>query len=159
MDTTTAMNFETVSAAEFGASLRGLGLNLLVGDVERSATFLQAVFGIKAHRLSADFAIMTYGEGPARQVFQLHADTTYAANPLLGIVPEAAPRGAGLEIRLYDSDPDQAVAALAALPEAQRQALIVLQEPSNKPHGLREAYILDFDGYAWVPSRPLVQGA
>ncbi len=149
------MDFETVSAEDFGASLRGLGLNLLVRDVRCTADFLQTVFGMQAHRLSADFAIMTYGDGPSQQVFQLHADATYGANPLLAILPEAGPRGAGLEIRLYDSDPEQAVACLAALPTEQRDALTVLQDPSDKPHGLREAYILDFDGYAWVPSRPL----
>ena len=32
---------------------------------------------------------------------------------------------------------------------------MILQPPTNKPHGLREAYILDPDGYCWVPSRPL----
>ncbi len=149
------MDFETISAADFGASLRGLGLNLVVRDVQRSAAFLQDVFAMQAHRLSADFAIMTYGSEDKRQVFQLHADTTYGANPLLGLLPEAAPRGAGLEIRLYDSDPEQAVEALAKLPKDQREALTLLQEPSDKPHGLREAYILDYDGYAWVPSRPL----
>jgi hypothetical protein len=30
----------------------------------------------------------------------------------------------------------------------------VLQAPADKPHGLREAYILDPDGYCWVPGRP-----
>lgn len=178
------MDYETVSAQDFGASLRGLGLNVLVRDVRRTAAFLQTVFGMQAHRLSADFAIMTYagdgghpknrdgdreedhsgdrhrGAGPYDkhyQIFQLHADPTYASNPLLGLMPEAAPRGAGLEIRLYDSDPELAVAALKALPDDQKEALTLLQEPSNKPHGLREAYILDYDGYAWVPSRPITQ--
>lgn len=149
------MDFETVSAEDFGASLKGLGLNVLVRDVKRTAGFLQAVFGMGAQRLSADFAIITYGEGPSRQIFQLHADPTYTANPLLSLLPEAAPRGSGLEIRLYDSDPEAAVAAMAALPAVDREDLTLLQAPTNKPHGLREAYILDFDGYAWVPSRPL----
>ena len=27
----------------------------------------------------------------------------------------------------------------------------VLEPASDKPHGLREAYILDADGYVWVP--------
>ena len=31
----------------------------------------------------------------------------------------------------------------------------ILQPPTDKPHGLREAYLLDPDGYVWVPSRPL----
>jgi len=139
------MDFETVSANEFGASLRGLGLNILVRDTARTAEFLTAVFDMSVHRLSADFAIVTYGE----QVFQIHADGTYATNPFLGLVPENPPRGAGIELRLYDSDPDQAV------DRARELGATILAEPMEKPHGLIEAYILCDDGYAWVPSRPV----
>ena len=139
------MDYETVSAEDFGAGLRGLGLNLLVRDVRAEAAFLEAVFGMTAHRVSADFAIMVYGG----QVFQLHSDGTYHANPLLGLLPETPPRGAGIEIRLYDSDPEACVA------RAEAAGAMVLQAPADKPHGLREAYILCENGYAWVPSRPL----
>ena len=31
----------------------------------------------------------------------------------------------------------------------------VLAEAADKPHGLRESYIVDPDGYIWVPDRPL----
>ena len=139
------MDFETVSADAFGASLRGIGLNLLTRDVRRLADQLTRVFGMTAHRVSDDFAIMRYGD----QVFQLHSDGTYAANPLLGLLPENPPRGAGLEIRLYDTDPD------AAHDTAEAAGFTVLQPPTDKPHGLRECYLLCADGYAWVPSRPL----
>jgi predicted enzyme related to lactoylglutathione lyase len=139
------VDYETVSAEDFGKSLRGIGLNILVRDVARTCAFLNAIFGLQAHRTSADFAILTYGDA----VFQIHADGTYHSNPLLGLLPETPPRGAGVEIRLYDSDPD----AAAALAEA--AGGMILQAPTDKPHGLREAYILCPDGYAWVPSRPL----
>ena len=139
------MDFETVSADAFGASLRGIGLNLLTRDVRRLSDQLTRVFGMTAHRVSDDFAIMRYGD----QVFQLHSDGTYAANPLLGLLPENPPRGAGLEIRLYDTDPD------AAHDTAEAAGFTVLQPPTDKPHGLRECYLLCADGYAWVPSRPL----
>jgi hypothetical protein len=141
----TVMDFETVSPEAFGASLRGIGLNLLTRDVRRLADQLTRVFGMTAHRLSDDFAIMSYGD----QVFQLHSDGTYAENPLLGLLPENPPRGAGLEIRLYDTDPD------AAHDMAEDAGFIVLQPPTDKPHGLRECCLLCADGYAWVPSRPL----
>jgi len=140
------MDFETISAEDFGASLRGIGLNILVSDVIERAAFLCEVFSMKAHRLNADFAIMTYGE----QVFQLHADGTYHSNPLLGLLPENPPRGAGIELRLYDSDPEEA-AKRAAI----HKGATILQAPTDKPHGLREVYILDADGYAWVASRAL----
>lgn len=139
------MDLETVSAEVFGRALRGLGLNLLVRDVRAECAFLETVFGIKPHRVSGDFAILTYGG----QVFQLHADHTYHSNPLLGLLPETPPRGAGVEIRLYDSDPEVAVE------RAEAAGGTILHPPADKPHGLREAYILCENGYAWVPSRPL----
>lgn len=137
------MDYETASPEAFGRSLRGIGLNLLVRDVTAEVAFLETVFGLTCHRISADFAIVTYGD----QVFQLHADHTYHSNPLLGLLPESPPRGAGIEIRLFDSDPDQAAT------RAETFGATVLQPPTDKPHGLREAYILCANGYAWVPSR------
>jgi len=140
------MDFETVDAGDFGRSLAGIGLNLLVRDVLAEAAFLTRVFGMSAHRVSRDFAIMTYGS----QVFQLHADHTFGGHPLLGLLPEAGPRGAGLEIRLYETDPDAAAARSGDFPDA-----VLLQAPADKPHGLRECVILCANGYAWVPSRRL----
>ena len=137
------MDFGTVDADTFGRSLRGIGLNLLVRDVGVEVAFLEAVFGMQGHQPTADFAIMTYGD----QVFQLHSDGTYHSNPLLGLLPENPPRGAGIEIRLYDTNPEEAVA------RAEAHGGTILQEPTDKPHGLREAYILCESGYAWVPSR------
>ncbi|MEL6807312.1 MAG: VOC family protein [Pseudomonadota bacterium] len=137
------MDYDTVDADAFGRGLRGIGLNLLVRDVAVEVAFLQAVFGMRAHQPTTDFAIMTYGD----QVFQLHSDGTYHSNPLLGLVPETPPRGGGVEIRLYDTDPEDACT------RAETAGGTILQEPTDKPHGLREAYILCENGYAWVPSR------
>lgn len=137
------MDYETVSPEDFGRSLSGLGLNLLVRDVEAECAFLRDVFELESHRVSADFAIVTYGD----QVFQIHADGTYHANPLLSLLPETPPRGAGIEIRLYETDPDTAAA------RAEATGATLLQAPADKPHGLREAIILCANGYAWVPSR------
>lgn len=106
---------------------------------------LEQVFGMQAHRLSADFAILRYGA----QLFQQHSDGTYGTNPYLALLPENPPRGAGVELRLYDSDPDDCAA------RAEAAGMTILQPPTDKPHGLRECYLLCPDGYAWVPSRPL----
>ncbi len=138
------MDFETVSAEAFGRALKGIGLNLLVRDAAAEASFLAAVFGMTAHRQGRDFAIMSYHG----QIFQLHSDGTFASHPLHALLPEAGPRGAGLEIRLYETDPDIASARAASIADA-----VVLQEPKDKPHGLRECVILCPNGYAWVPSR------
>jgi catechol 2,3-dioxygenase-like lactoylglutathione lyase family enzyme len=140
------MQFDAVSAADFGRSLQGLSLNILVRDPRRSAAFLADVFGMVPARVSADYAILLYHGQP----LQLHADATYHSHPLPGLLPEAGPRGAGAEFRLHETDPDAAVARAALHPEA-----TILQSPADKPHGLREAFILCADGYAWVPSRRL----
>ena len=137
------MDYEAIDADSFGRSLRGIGLNLLVRDVAAQVAFLETVFDMKAHQPTADFAIVTYGD----QVFQLHSDGTYHSNPLLGLLPENPPRGGGIEIRLYDTDPEVAVR------KAEANGDTILQGPTDKPHGLTEAYILCENGYAWVPSR------
>lgn len=138
------MDYNTINADGFGRELRGIGLNLLVRDVASEVSFLETVFQMTAHQPTADFAIISYGD----QVFQLHRDGTFHSNPLLGLLPETPPRGTGIEIRLYDTDPDKAVA------RAEVMGATILQAPADKPHGLREAYILCENGYAWVPSRP-----
>ena len=139
------MDYETVTPEVFGAALRGIGLNILVRDVRRTVDFLRDVFGLDIHRVSEDFAIVTSGGA----VLQLHADGTYGSHPLLGLVPENPPRGGGAEFRLYECDPDAAAAA------AEARGTPVLKPPENRPHGLREVFILCEDGYAWVASRPL----
>ena len=141
------MDYETVDADMFGKSLRGVGLNLLVRDVKNLAGFLCDVFGMQSHQVTGDFAIMTYGD----DVFQLHSDGTYHSHPLPSLLPENGPRGGGIEIRLYETDPDKAVGKA----EAHSHASTVLEAPTDKPHGLRECFILCENGYAWVPSRRL----
>lgn len=139
------MDYETVAARDFGHALRGLSVNLLVRDVRAEAAFLVAVFGMQAHRVSADFAILTH----AGQPFQLHSDASFGRHPLSALLPEAGPRGAGIELRLHEADPDQAATCAQNL-----EGGMVLQAPLDKPgHGLREAVILSPSGYAWVPSR------
>lgn len=139
------MDFETVGAGDFGRSLTGIGLNLLVRDVKAEVAFLSEVFGMSAHQVTEDFAIMRYGA----QVFQLHSDGTYHSHPLLGLVPESGARGGGMALYLFETDPDEAAAKAEAL------GAHILEAPVNKPHGLREGVILDENGYAWTPSRHL----
>jgi predicted enzyme related to lactoylglutathione lyase len=138
------MDYETVPAPEFGHALRAVTVNLLCRDVAAEVAFMVAVFGMEAHRVSRDFAILLH----AGQPLQLHSDAAYAAHPLPGILPESGPRGAGVEVRLHEADPD------LAAERAEAAGGVVLQGPTDKPaHGLREAVILSPAGYAFVPSR------
>ena len=138
------MDYETTPAAAFGHSLTGMSINLLVRDLPAEAAFLRDVFGMQVFRQSADFAILMYHGQP----FQLHSDAAYATNPLPSLLPEAGPRGGGVELRLHETDPDE------ACDKAEAAGGHILSPPTDKAgHGLREAVILSPHGYAWVPSR------
>lgn len=131
-----------MSPPDYGASLRpGLGINLLVREVAPAVRFATAVLGATAAYADEDFAVLRL----AGSEWMVHADHTYLDNPLSGIVTGAETRGAGIEIRLYGIDPDQAEAA------ARDGGWTVLAGAIDKPHGLREAVLIDDDGYVWIP--------
>jgi predicted enzyme related to lactoylglutathione lyase len=132
-------------ADAFGRALGpGLGLNLLVGDVEAAARFQAAVLAAAVDYWDRDFAILR-AQGA---VWMLHSDRSYRDHPLSGIASAAEGRGAGAELRLYGRDPDTAEAV------ARELGGVVLAGSADKPHGVREAYILDPEGYCWVPTIP-----
>lgn len=135
----------TISAPDYGRSLKGLGVNVLVTDVEQSVRFAETVFLAKAAYWNVDFAVMRTDAAE----WMLHADHTYSDHPLQGFVAGLEGRGQGAEFQLYNIDPDEAEA------RARKADYMVLAGSMNKPHGLRECYILDPDGYCWVVSRPL----
>ncbi|MCB1394858.1 MAG: glyoxalase [Rhodobacter sp.] len=138
------MDLETVDAASFGRSLRGVGVNLLCRDVPAVARFLGNCFGLSVHRLSGDFALVRHGDA----LIQLHSDATYGAHPLSGLLPENPPRGTGVQLYLFGIDPDMAVL------RAEAAGGTVIEEPRAKPHGLREATILSPEGHAFSPAVP-----
>lgn len=140
-----SMGAPWMPADEYGRSLTGVGVNILIRDVARTVAFLRDVLGLTVVYSDPDFAVLRH-EG--RDIL-LHADHTYAEHPLLALVGDGGPRGAGVELRLYGIDPDAAEA------RARRRGDTVLAPSKDKPHGLRECYLVDPDGYVWVPGRPL----
>jgi len=131
------------NADAFGRGLaRGLGLNLVVGDMAASLRFHTHVLRAEIPYWDQDFAIAE----ALGSVWMLHHDRTYRNHPLIGMVRAADGRGIGAELRLYGLDPDEAEARAADAGGT------VLAGAADKPHGLREAYILDPEGYLWVPS-------
>ena len=131
-------------APEYGRSLRGLGLNLLVRDMAVSLPFHREVLDAEVVYHDPDFAVLRRGEAE----WMLHADHTYDEHPLQAQLASGETRGIGAELRLHGRDPDAAEAA------ARRLGYTVLAATADKPHGLREVYIVDSDGYLWVPDSP-----
>ncbi len=134
--------FDPTDAEQTGQALEGFGVNLLVSDVENTVLFLTTVLGFAVATSSRDYALLSVNG----QWFMLHGDHTYWNNPLPSLLPESGARGGGLELRLYEIDPDQ------AQDRARENNYTVLMETADKPHGLRECFLLDPDGYCWVPS-------
>lgn len=128
----------------YGRALKGFGVNILVKDVLAAVAFEVEVLGAEQVYSDPDFAIMRH-DG---MEWMLHSDGTYHSNPLLSVTGDGAIRGAGVELRVYNVDPD------AAVKRAKERGDHILQEATDKPHGLREAYIMDPEGYVWVPGIP-----
>ena len=138
------MDLETVSADAFGQSLRGFGINLLSPNVRVLVDFLTGAFGVKAHHVSDDFAIVSWDGMMA----QIHHDATFRNHPLLNLVPENPPRGAGTQFYIFGVDPD------VSLQKAEALGGTIIEPASNKPHGLYEGTVLSPEGYAFSPAVP-----
>lgn len=136
-----------IDTLAYAGSLTGLGINLLVRDVSRHAVFVREVLGIEVVYGDADIAIYRHGGSE----WMVHADHTYedSGNIMSSVVRGLHTRGGGVELRVHHCDPDRAVA------RARQQGFEVLADSLDKPHGLREAYIRDGDGYVWVPDVPV----
>lgn len=131
-------------ADAYGRSLVGLGVNLLVPDIDAEKPFQLEVLGATEVYSDPDIAVWR-GFGAE---WMLHADHTYSDHPLRGSLTDDIARGIGAELRLYGRDPDLAEA------KARRLGYDVLAGAIDKPHGLREAYLISPSGYVWVPGVP-----
>ena len=128
-------------APAYSAMLSGISLNLLVRDLAGAVSFARDVLAAEVVYEDPDFAVLRNLAGE----WLLHADHTYDNHPLNALLQEGGRRGVGAELRMHGIDPDEAEAA------ARRIGATVLSPATDKGHGLREVYILDSEGYLWVP--------
>ena len=135
-----------MAAPDYGESLSGFTLNLLSTDLARALVMQRDVLQAEILHHDEDLLIVRgFGSN-----WMIHADHTYDKHPLLADTRSAPRRGAGVELRLHACDPD------AVADRAQQLGFKLLDGPRDQPdHGLREAHIIDDDGYVWVPDRAL----
>ena len=132
-----------MSADDFGLSLpRGIGVNLLVAEIEPMEMFCREVIGANTIYADEDFAAIEI----LGSVFMLHADHSYRDHEMMATTVGVEVRGAGVEIRLYGAEPDRVEA------RARERGHIVLSASIDKPHGLRECHVVAPGGYVFVPS-------
>jgi len=134
-------------APDYGQSLSAFTVNLLSTDLARALVFQRDVLRAEILHQDEDLLILQgYGSS-----WMVHADHTYDKHALLADTQQATRRGAGVELRLHHCDPD------AVATRAREQGFRLLDGPRDQPdHGLREAHIVDDDGYVWVPDVPLI---
>ncbi len=138
-----------MASDDFGRSLKGFTLNILVSDMQRAVVFVRHVLEAEFVYDDPDIAIAV------KDGFQwlIHSDHTYDKHSLLKHISSAAFRGAGAEFRLHNGDPD--LAAQRAI----NHGFTVFDGPRDQPdHGLREVHLIDQDGYIWVVDQPLISG-
>jgi catechol 2,3-dioxygenase-like lactoylglutathione lyase family enzyme len=134
-----------MSAADYGRTLSGLTINLIVRDVARSIPFYTGVLELSLLHSDEDFA--AFERDGAK--LQLHADHTYARMPWASRLSDHAPRGLGAEIRILGIDPD------AAEKRAREGGFTVAVPVRDWPHGWRDCLIEDPDGYTFAVGLPL----
>jgi catechol 2,3-dioxygenase-like lactoylglutathione lyase family enzyme len=134
-----------MSAADYGRTLSGLSVNLIVRDVARSVPFYKGVLALRLLYSDEDFAAFE-GDGVK---LQLHADHTYAAMPWAVRLGDGSARGLGAEIRILGLDPDAAEA------RAREAGFTVLVSVRDWPHGWRDCVLEDPDGYTFAVGVPL----
>ena len=131
---------------EYGRSLTGFMLNILVQDMEKAVEFHREVLGVEIIYTDPDITIVAW-QG---QQWMIHSDHTYDKHPLYQRVHSVTVRGIGAEFRLHGRSPDEAETAARAL------GYMILDTSRDQPdHGLRECHIVDHDGYVWAPDIPL----
>ena len=135
-----------MSPPDYGQSLQGVSINLLVRDLAKALHFQREVLGTTLIYHDQDLIIAQWRGSQ----WMIHADHTYLNHALLPYTSPISVRGAGIEIRLHGCDPDLAEEKARA-----HGYQILVPAKDQAPHGLREAHILDADGYVWVPDRHL----
>lgn len=130
-----------MSGADYGRSLSGMSINLLVRQMAPALRFAREVLRAEVVYADVDFAVLQ----ACGMQWMLHADHCYDQHPMRHAVAGDAPRGQGVELRMHGINPDEAEAA------ARRCGYRVIAPAADKRHGVREAYLQDDDGYIWVP--------
>ena len=128
-------------ASSYSKELNGLTVNLLVNDIHKATEFIENVIEADVIYKDIDFAAI---EGFGSK-WCFHADHTYDRHSLTDFINIKNKRGEGVELRLLGCNPDRAEM------KAKKHGFKVISKSQDKPHGLRECYIIDSAGYCWVP--------
>lgn len=126
-----------------GSDTHGIAVRLLVRDLANALVFQREVLGARVESASAGAAVVHGTDG----VWHLRADGAEPAGALRDIVAFVVRRGAGIELRVRVDDP-------AACEQRARELGFGVLAPVRTAGGMREAQLVDGDGYVWVACAP-----
>ena len=137
-------------STQYGRTLTGLTVNLLVREIAPSLPFFTEVLGLKVVYSDPDFAALEFGSDVR---MMLHADHAYDRfAPEVARLAEQGKRGTGAEIRIMGIDPDQVEA------RARELGFTVNVPAQTFQHGWRECRLEDSNGYMFavgiIPASP-----
>ncbi len=134
-------------SAQYGRTLTGLTVNLIVRDVAASLPFYSEVLGLKVIYSDPDFAAL---EGTQGVRMMLHADHAYDRfESEVSRLAAPGKRGTGAEIRFNGLDPDQVEA------RARARGFTVNVPTQVFAHGWRECRLEDSNGYMFAVGLPV----
>jgi len=133
-----------MSGADYGRTLTGLSVNIVVRNVQRSLPFYRDVLGLTCPYSDPDFAALQ-GDGVR---LTLHADHTYERMPWAEALAGDATRGLGAEIRILGIEPE------AAERRARELGFRVVIPTRDWAHGWRDVFLQDPDGYVFSVGVP-----
>ena len=125
---------------EYGRTLTGLSVNLIVREIAKSLPFYRDVLGFTVEYSDVDFAALRHD---AIRI-QLHADHTYDSMPWSPELAGGVRRGLGAEVRILGIDPDELERRARAAGAA------VLVETGDRRFGWRDVIVADPDGYTFA---------
>ena len=136
-------------ADQYGRSLRGLSINLLVRDIPRALAFAREVLGVEPVYSDPDFAVLRHGR---------RSGCSTPTTPIATIrcTPASRPTTRGASGRRSGC-----TTPTPTRPKRRPGRGETRSSPKamDKPHGVREVFILDPDGYLWAIDHPLSAGA
>ena len=129
-----------MEAVEYGRTLQGLTLNLIVRDVARSVPFYTEALGFAVVHQTGDYAAL---ERDGAKI-QLHADHTYRRTHWAADLATGIRRGLGAEVRLFGLAPEAVERA------ALQYGSVLLTTGERAGHGWRDVVVADPDGYTFA---------
>ena len=125
-------------------------MNLICPEPLTYTPSIARVFSSNPIRVDELYALLTWDDNANfGNLIQVHSDDNYKKTPYYKYFGDLRPRDLGAELRFFNVCPDKSVDQASI-----EQSWQIIESPTNKGHGLKEAFLVDSADFCWVPSVP-----